>query len=104
MNPRDWSLGQWIAAVPLIFVLGVVTAGASWKTNVDRTNCAQSDSITVNAEKYECLANGYVALQASDRVLVERVSILEARVDSMYAQNMKIQEAIYYELTGEEWQ
>ena len=104
MTENNRKLTKWLTAIPITFILGAVTFGATWKTNVDRTNTAQTDSIYVNAVKYECLVEGYTALQYSDRVLTERVTILEARVDEIYKQNMAIQEAIFFELTGEEWE
>lgn len=99
MNPRSWSLGQIMTAGMLVFVLGVVSASASWKTNVDRTNVAQSDSIYVNAIKYEALQEYCIQLQAVNRVQTERIESLET-VD-MTSEN--ILRDLYKHETGEDW-
>lgn len=83
----------------LIFVLGVTTAGASWKTNVDRTNCAQSDSIYVNARKYEALQESCIQLQAVNRAQTERLDILETHGQT----SEKILRDLYRHETGEDW-
>jgi len=102
--PATYTFKDLIVAIPVVFLLGVVATTASWRTGVDRTNCAQSDSIYVNAEKYDVIEAGYIQLQAVTRIQTSRIEILESRVDTLYARGLDIQKAIYYELTGHEWE
>lgn len=83
----------------LIFILGVTTAGASWKTNVDRTNGAQSDSIYVNAVKYHELQEFCVQLQAVNRTQTERLESLETH--GMISE--RILRDLYKLETGRDW-
>ena len=99
MNPRNWSINQFATAGMLIFVLGIATAGASWKTNVERTQVQQSDSIYVNAIKYEALQEYCVQLQAVNGVQTEQIESLEAHGQT----SEKILRDLYRHETGEDW-
>ena len=104
MNPRKWSFGQFATAGMLIFIFGIITAGTSWKTNVDRTNCAQSDSIYVNAVKYEMLQEYCVQLQAVDRVQTQRLNSMEALLESSSKNTEAMLREMYYNQMGREWE
>ena len=99
MNPRNWSINQFATAGMLIFVLGIATAGASWKTNVERTQVQQSDSIYVNAVKYEALQQFCVQLQAVNRTQTERLESLESHSKT----SEQILRDLYRHETGQDW-
>ena len=100
MTAKAKTLTQWIAAIPLVFVLGFVYAGTSWKASVDNTNCTQSDSIYVNAVKYGALQEYCVQLQAVNRAQTERIESLE--ISRGASEN--ILRELYRHQVGREWE
>lgn len=107
MSPRAKAFVQWATAIPLVFVLGVVSVSVSWKTNTDRTIAQHTDSIYVNAIKYEATNERIVELQALYANSRNRVELLEIRIDTLYTRN-RVSEGILRELyryqTGKDWE
>ena len=84
----------------LVFLLGITSASVQWKTNVDRTNLAQSDSIYINAHKYEALQEYCIQIQAVNRAQTERLYALE--VSSTIGVEILLD--LYKQETGKEWE
>ena len=103
---RALRIGTWVTFGSLMVVMGIVWAQAQWQGSVDMTLVEHSGRISISEEKYAELEARASELQAVYYSHQDRIELLEARVDTLYARSSIITEVtldLYEAVTGEEW-
>lgn len=91
MSPeKKRNIFKWAATLPATFVLGVLYIGIDWKGDIEHTLEDHSDSIYVNAEKYEMLEERVIELQTLYTEYRARIESIEAQADSILLENNKM--------------